>query len=149
MLYIKSGGVPTTLPAMDVDSAGSVWSDLENSAEGRAACGWTLAPEKPVFDPATQVVEWVDGEWAVVDLPPPPAPEPRKVHAVIFKQRFTATERKAIRAAAKVDEDVEDWLDLVNTATEVYLDLPETVAALGALETAGLLAAGRAAEILA
>lgn len=90
------------------------------------------------------------GFFPVPDPEPEPVPvEPRKIHAVIFKQRFTADERKAIRAAAKVNDDVEDWLDLVNTATEVYLDLPETVSALSAIEAAGLLAPGRAAEILA
>jgi hypothetical protein len=42
-LWSKDGGPPTTLPPHDSDATGSVWSDLANSPEGRAACGWAPA----------------------------------------------------------------------------------------------------------
>lgn len=65
-----------------------------------------------------------------------------------FLSRFTAQERKAIRQAAKSNADVEDWLELFNAAQDVDVTYPATIAGLQALESAGILAAGRAAEIL-
>ncbi|PHY20824.1 hypothetical protein [Caulobacter sp. BP25] len=42
-LYSKNGGVPQKLPESDSDPTGSMWSDLPNNPEGRAACGWVEA----------------------------------------------------------------------------------------------------------
>lgn len=39
----KAGGPPGKLPFMDASAGGVVWTDLANSAEGREACGWTVA----------------------------------------------------------------------------------------------------------
>jgi len=79
---------------------------------------------------------------------PPPVP---KWDAYDFKMRFTAQERKDIRAAAKVNADIEDFVDLLDTAamtgTMIHADNPLVVAALDAM-TPSILASGRAAEIL-
>ena len=72
----------------------------------------------------------------------------RRITILAFKQQLTAAERKAIRAAAKTDEDVEDFVDLCDSATFIDLSRPDTVAGVQALEAAGLLAAGRAAQVL-
>lgn len=68
-----------------------------------------------------------------------------------FKTRFTADERKAIRAAAKVNADVEDFVDMLDTAaatgTLIHTDNALVQAALEAM-TPSILAEGRKAEIL-
>lgn len=98
----------------------------------------------------------------VIDAAPPippwdapdPAPEPDPVPAsnlisqVEYLKRFTLSERMAIRAAAKVSLEVEDYIAMLYAATEgVHLSDPVTVAGLQALEAAGLIGPGRAAEI--
>ena len=78
-----------------------------------------------------------------------------------FRDRFTLSEKRAIYAAAAQVADVRIWLDDLAAVTVVLdpatgavlsgVDLtdPRTVAGVQGLEAAGLLAAGRAAEILA
>jgi hypothetical protein len=78
-----------------------------------------------------------------------PIEPPRHITKYAFSMRLTSTERKAIRAAAKVNEDVEDFQELFNLATFIDLDLEDGIAAkLTMLEEAGLLDEGRADEIL-
>lgn len=84
----------------------------------------------------------------VVEPPPPPPPPVTVLSKFEFLKRFTSDERKAINAAAKVDPDVEDFKMLLDAAQEVDLGNPDTVSGVNLLETAGLLASGRAAEIL-
>lgn len=71
------------------------------------------------------------------------------VSRVAFLQRFTAEERVAIRTAAQSSPAIEDYLELLNASQEVDVTHAVTVAGVQQLEAAGLLAAGRAAEILA
>lgn len=79
-----------------------------------------------------------------------PQPVPRW-DAYDFKMRFTAQERKDIRAAAKVNADVEDFVDLLDTAamtgTLIHADNALVIAALTAMEGT-IIASGRKAEIL-
>lgn len=75
----------------------------------------------------------------------------QKWDAFDFKMRFTADERKAIRAAAKLNADVEDFVDMLDTAaatgTMIHADNAMVSAALDAM-TPTILAEGRKAEIL-
>ena len=66
-----------------------------------------------------------------------------------YMERFTDAELAAIYTAAKTSVVVEVWLEKFKLATEVNLDDPRTVAGVQALEALGILAPGRAAEILA
>jgi len=66
-----------------------------------------------------------------------------------YLRRFTQTERIAIREAAKVSPELEDYMQLLELATEVRSDDPDIAAALGMLEAVGLIGPGRAAEIIA
>ena len=75
-------------------------------------------------------------------------PASMKVTRLAFKQRFTTEERIAIRTAASVNPIVYDFQDLVDSATYVDLERPDTVAAVNALEQYGLIGEGRAVEIL-
>ena len=68
--YLRNGQDPGPLPARATDATGTVWSDLANNAAGREACGFTLAPSKPSFDPESVRVEWDGDSWAVVSITP-------------------------------------------------------------------------------
>ena len=65
------------------------------------------------------------------------------------RNRFTDDELVGIYSAAKSVIQVEIWLEKFKLAQDINLDDPLVAAGLTALEGVGLLAAGRAAEILA
>lgn len=65
-----------------------------------------------------------------------------------YLRRFTQAERITIRATAKVVPELEDYLQLLELASEVRSDDPDIIGALQALEAGGLIAPGRAQEIL-
>ena len=65
-----------------------------------------------------------------------------------FKQRFTPEERMDIRTAAALNPIMYDFQDLVDSATYIDLERIDTIASVNALEQYGLIAEGRAAEIL-
>lgn len=77
----------------------------------------------------------------------PPAAT-RKLSKLEYMSRFSDAELAGIYTAAKTVVAVEVWLDKFRLAGEVDLDDARTGAGLGALEGAGLLAIGRAEEIL-
>lgn len=66
-----------------------------------------------------------------------------------FIDRFTAQERIAVRAARLVDPMIDDFLDLGEKRGAVLLSSPRLAGALDYMIAAGLIAAGRAAEVLA
>lgn len=65
-----------------------------------------------------------------------------------FIKRFTAAEYAAIKAAAAANPTLDYYWQMLMLAEEVRLDDPDTIAGVTTLEQVGLLAAGRAAEIL-
>lgn len=71
------------------------------------------------------------------------------IHPVKFKQLLTREERKAVRREAKKNEDVDDFLDLLNTANEVRLNDDVVVAGINLLVSVRVLTQARADEILA
>lgn len=83
---------------------------------------------------------------------PVAAVAPPQWDAFTFKLRFTQAERMAIRTAAQQSAEVEDFLDMLDTAAAagkmVVANDPLLIAGLAALTGAGLLAAGRSAQIL-
>lgn len=96
---------------------------------------------------------------APVFLPPPPAPATRHITKLAFRNRFTRAEKVMLemsaldnpaatmpqrQQAAALRADLKDQQD----ATFIDLDRADLRAGVQALETAGLLAAGRALEIL-
>lgn len=107
---------------------------------------------------------YIDGEYLVTETDSGsiirelnrPAPEvvTRRLSKLTFRDRFTLDEKRAIYTAAQTSIDVQIWLDDLNAATPeadgtaVDLDDSRTVAGVQALETAGFIAAGRAAQIL-
>lgn len=93
------------------------------------------------YDPALIGQRWTGTTWEPVAAPSAPLTQ------LNFLRRFTAPERIAIRASA--DPVVIDFLHLLSLAQSVRLDDADTLAGVGYLEQAGLVAVGRAAEILA
>ena len=71
-----------------------------------------------------------------------------KITPNAFKRRMTTAERIGIRTAAASSAEIFDFMDLLDTATYVDFEDAETITGLNTLEGAGLLGAGRAAEIL-
>lgn len=78
-----------------------------------------------------------------------PVGQGRTLSHIDFMGRFTDSELVGIYTAAKSSVAVEIWLDKFKLAGNVNKDDARTISGLQALESAGLLAAGRAAQILA
>lgn len=83
---------------------------------------------------------------------PAPALATRHVTRLAFRNRFTQAEKVTIemasRAATADGAGIKVYLDDVAAATYIDLDRADTRAGVQALETAGILAQGRALEIL-
>lgn len=104
----------------------------------------------------------VDGTFvppAPTSQPPPPAPADRRITRLAFRNRFTQAELVAIEIAAIDDPTapmsarqqaaaIRVMQRQVDNANFIDLDRADTRAGVQQLEAAGLLAAGRAAEIL-
>jgi hypothetical protein len=65
-----------------------------------------------------------------------------------FLQRFTAAERATMRSLAQTDENVADFLQLLQAAQEVVSDDPMTVAGMDYAISVGIVTAERKTEIL-
>lgn len=80
-------------------------------------------------------------------------PVVREVSGISYLRRFTQAERIAIRGAASQSAVLDDYLKLLDATISqggmVNLDDEDTVAAVQMLEYVGLIATGRAVEILA
>lgn len=93
-------------------------------------------------------------DYEAVPEPEAATPTVRRMSKLDYMNRFEDAELGAIYSAAKVNVAVEVWLAKFNAATPdadgtcIDLDDPRTVAGLQGMEAAGLLAPGRAAEIL-
>lgn len=78
-----------------------------------------------------------------------PAPPPVPLTKLEFLDRFTDSELLAVREASKTAPEVELWLWRFDRADGITLSDSRTVAGVQALEASGLIAKGRAAQILA
>jgi hypothetical protein len=65
-----------------------------------------------------------------------------------FLRRFTQEERVAIRTVAKSNVVLEDYMAMIDLAQEIDTSDADTRAGVQMLESVGLLAEGRAQEIL-
>lgn len=124
--------------------------------------GVWLIPRGAVAQPppeprAGQRPYWNGSTWEMRTPPAEPArPEPqpelrarRTATPLAFLERFTQQERIAVRRAARADDALEDWLDMLRAAQEVDLDDRRTQAGMQALVDARLLTARRRDEVLA
>jgi len=94
--------------------------------------------------------KYYPGQWRQAIPPEENAPEPQPVLTrLAFRNRFSYAEKVAIYEAAASAAAVRVFLDDLRAAEEIQLDDAATIEGVRALEKAGLLAAGRADEILA
>lgn len=110
-------------------------------------------PQEPVFVGGI----WECGAFRITDvdgtsyeaIPPAVVVELKTTLTKLeYMNRFTDTELAGIYTAAKSAIQVEVWLEKFKLATDISLTDQRTVEGLQALEAAGLLAVGRASEIL-
>ena len=78
-----------------------------------------------------------------------PAPAEQPLQKIDFLRLFTQAERIAIRNAAKVNDQIADYQYVLDNSSVILLSDPDIQAGVPLLEMAGLLGAGRAAQILA
>ena len=103
-------------------------------------------------------VEWNGMAFATHDHTLAPAINPdgsiegvvvgRTLTKLEYLRRFTVDERVAIRAAAEQNAVLADYLQLMELAQDINTGDADTIAAVTMLEQAGLIAAGRAQEVL-
>jgi len=160
-LYRKNGDAPQALPFVDLDDQGLSWSDLENNAEGREACGWAPAPVPPAYDPAVHTLSWSDDAeaWVLTEIPPPPEPEPPQLQPIRIgkfwllerfsaaqEQRFAALEAQArnLTPAQIADPAFEPFYQLqrflrrLDALSIIELDAPGTLAGFELLYLLGV-----------
>lgn len=71
-----------------------------------------------------------------------------KLTRLEFRDRFTTDEKRAIYNAASSSVDLKIYLDELSMAEFVDTESPNTISGVQALEVYGIIAAGRAAQIL-
>lgn len=148
-LYRKNGGAPRPLPAVDYDELGLSWTDLENNPDGLIACGWSLAPDAPAYDPAVEVLSWSDaGEtWVVTPLPPPPdpgptpPPQPIRIGKFWLLERFSAAQEQRF-AALEAQARTLTPAQIADPAFEPFYQLQRFLRRLDALSIIELDAPG-------
>jgi hypothetical protein len=89
--------------------------------------------------------------WALPDPVETVTPEPsaRQISKTEYMSRFSDAELAAIYTVAKTTIQVEIWLEKFKVAEFIDLSDPRTIDGVHALEAVGLIAEGRAHEILA
>jgi hypothetical protein len=117
---------------------------------------------------ADALIEWVDFPFATHDHtvappppepPPPPPPLPVLITKLAFRERFTQAEKITIELASidvpdgqmasrQASAQMRVWLADIEAAKYIDLNYQPTRDGVQALEDYGLIAAGRAAEIL-
>jgi hypothetical protein len=90
-------------------------------------------------------------DWMLLPYVEPIPPEPAMLKVLTplqFLNRFTDDEAKAILALSKTNPDVELWWIKYNKALDIDLTDSQTISGVRALELLGVIAQGRANEIL-
>lgn len=105
----------------------------------RAAEASGKTTEALVQEAATSAVNAIAGQFIVTQMDT----------TTFLGTRFTGEERAAIRGAALTNGMVADLCAMLDRTDIIHFDNPLAIEGLAKLEAAGLLAAGRAAQILA
>jgi len=108
-----------------------------------------LADLSAVVPQAAEELGYAGQGFFPVQPAPPPPPVVDELNKIDFLRLFTQAERITIRQAARVNPQVEDYQDMLNHASIVKLSDHDIQAGIPALEAAGIIGPGRAAQILA
>ncbi len=119
----------------DLQEMQSLFPESLLLASDTAGIGWTWT--------GTELVPPVQEE-----VPPVEPPPTTIITKLAFRNRFTQAEKVALYTAAETNVPIRVYLDDVNAATFIDLSRPDTSIGVQQLESAGLLAPGRANEIL-
>jgi len=104
----------------------------------------TTKPSSSLKTPA-----FVGGKWQEFDPTTVVTQKTIELSKLDFMNLFTNAELVSIYTAAKTDVAVEVWVKKMEAAQTINLFHQDTIDGVNALEANGLLAAGRAKEILA
>ena len=115
----------------------------------------TVYPAAAFGDAAVEIKDYIPP----APIPEPPVPELRYITKLAFRNRFTMKEKVAIELAGNINpNDPVQKQQLaaavrasnadISASTYIDLDRPDTRAGVESMEEFGLLAAGRADEIL-
>lgn len=140
-----SFGVASADPFAVVDQSGTVTNVIEGDASD---AGFLSAfPNAVPLNAPGGVGSHYNSASQTFDAPPPPAaPAEQWISRTDFLRRLTTQERIAIRGST--DPVIVDFYDLLQASPEINLKDPLTSQGLDYLTSAGLLASGRAAQIL-
>lgn len=127
-----------------MDFTVSVATDARSAALARALAAYNAAAAQPLSQQQF-VQKLIDGQMDGLVA----AYLKTGLTKLEFLNRFTAEERIGIRTAAQASPAIADYLAMLDAAQDVSLIDPTTIAGAQALEAAGLIGAGRAAQILA
>lgn len=89
--------------------------------------------------------QWIEAPAQEIE----PETQDKMTHLEFMTTRLRPQELVAIFSAAKQSIEIEVWLEMFKMAQEIDRNDPRLIVGLNALETAGVIAAGRPAEILA
>lgn len=113
-------------------------------------------PIAPPTLTGTEVAQLQSDGWVILPVRPPAPPEPTPappppviLNKVDFLRLFYQQERIDIRAAGMVNPIIADYQYMLDAAVTVNLQDPDILTGVPLLEQAGLIAPGRAAQILA
>jgi len=95
------------------------------------------------------VMDTETGKLVSISTTPPDAPKSRTMSHFLFMKRLTQEERLAITSMENTQPLIKDWAKMLTMAGEISLDDPDLVQGLYGLEAMGIIATGRAQEILA
>ena len=87
--------------------------------------------------------------WALPDPVQEVIKQPTILTRLQFRNLFTTAEKVAIYTAAQTNMSIRVWLDDLTDTDQVDLSFPQTIQSVETLEAGGLIAPGRAAQILA
>lgn len=145
--------------ALIVESGGedAVAEAVADLAAAWAAHASTVGVAAPTAAPLIEAIWQAGGMGAVEIVEPadqPAPPPPRTISALEFRRRFSDQERAAITLAASRgleagDATLQLWIDDLNAAGSIDLDLATVAEGLHGLVQFGLITADRVAEILA
>lgn len=131
------------------NSDGVLLSTGESRASDAQLAAAGLAFVEVAFDPQVSTKQWNKATRVFDDVA---APKPR-IDTLDFWKRFTVAERETIQDEARGTTaratKVRGFVETYKTQGAIAIDDPEIVTAVNDMETAGLIGANRAAEVLA
>jgi hypothetical protein len=144
-LYSKDNSYPAPLPQRIRLADGSTRTDPATfTSEEIAAAGYIAAPPAPEYDPLTEQLSWIQGQWIIEPLE---ILSKRWPDAEAFVAEFTFPEMEKIGLSTEPTIAALRFL-LSSWRSQVISDDPRVQAGLDALVQTAIISEQRRAEIL-